>query len=180
MARVILNAGHGGSDSGGTYMGRMEKDDNLRMAAAIGDILSKNGIEVYYTRVSDEFISPVARVKEINQLGGDLLVDIHRGFPTPEHFSGVRAFLDHEDGTPETAAENVLNNLQKLGFHNYGVSIRERNYLLEYSEVPGFLIDIGYIDSDFDNHMYDVHFYEIANVVAKGIIDTLKQNNLNR
>ncbi len=174
MARVILNAGHGGSDSGGTYMGRMEKDDNLRMTFAVGDILSRNGIEVYYTRLNDTFISPVKRVEEVNRIGGDLLVDIHRGFPIPEKLSGVSAYIDHEDGIEKVAAENVLNNLEMLGFKNLGVGIRERVYILKYSNVPAFLLDVGFINSEFDNHMFDEHFYDIANAIARGIMQTLE------
>lgn len=36
---IALDAGHGGSDPGAVYNGRREKDDNLRLAMAVGDIL---------------------------------------------------------------------------------------------------------------------------------------------
>lgn len=39
--KVIVDAGHGGADLGATYQGRQEKDDNLRLALAVGEILSK-------------------------------------------------------------------------------------------------------------------------------------------
>ena len=37
--KVAIDAGHGGSDYGATYNGRSEKDDNLRLALALGEIL---------------------------------------------------------------------------------------------------------------------------------------------
>ena len=42
--KIAVDAGHGGSDYGATYNGRAEKDDNLKLALAVGDILEKNGI----------------------------------------------------------------------------------------------------------------------------------------
>ena len=48
MATVILDAGHGGSDFGATYLDRMEKDDTLRLALAVGSILQDAGVNVLY------------------------------------------------------------------------------------------------------------------------------------
>ena len=53
MATVVIDAGHGGSDFGATYLGRKEKDDTLRLALAVGNILEENGVNVIYTRTSD-------------------------------------------------------------------------------------------------------------------------------
>ena len=53
MARVILDAGHGGYDNGAQYDGRKEKDDNLRLTLAVGQILEQNGVPVSYTRKSN-------------------------------------------------------------------------------------------------------------------------------
>ena len=51
--RVIIDAGHGGSDPGAVFEGRQEKDDALRLALAVGRILENAGVEVMYTRVTD-------------------------------------------------------------------------------------------------------------------------------
>lgn len=58
MAGVILDAGHGGYDNGAQYDGRKEKDDNLRLTLAVGQILEQNGVPVSYTRQSDIYQSP--------------------------------------------------------------------------------------------------------------------------
>ena len=45
IKKVILDAGHGGeTDPGAVYQGRREKNDNLRMTLAVGQILSENGV----------------------------------------------------------------------------------------------------------------------------------------
>ena len=44
MPTVIIDPGHGGMDPGAVYKGRQEKDDNLRLALAVGELLSQNGV----------------------------------------------------------------------------------------------------------------------------------------
>lgn len=53
--RIILDAGHGGFDSGAVYKGRKEKDDSLRLALEVGDRLVQNGLQVAYTRTTDVY-----------------------------------------------------------------------------------------------------------------------------
>lgn len=40
---VVIDAGHGRADPGAKFEGRQEKDDALRLALAVGNILSQNG-----------------------------------------------------------------------------------------------------------------------------------------
>ena len=55
---VMLDAGHGGWDPGASYYGRQEKNDNLNLALAVGNILEQKGIPVIYTRTSDVYQTP--------------------------------------------------------------------------------------------------------------------------
>ena len=55
MAKVIIDAGHGGMDPGAIHEGRMEKNDTLNLALAVGAILKKNGVDVVYTRTDKGF-----------------------------------------------------------------------------------------------------------------------------
>ena len=51
---IMLDAGHGGAkDPGAVYEGRQEKDDNLKLVLAIGELLSDRGLDVEYTRTTD-------------------------------------------------------------------------------------------------------------------------------
>ena len=51
---IMVDAGHGGErDPGAVYNGRQEKDDALRLALAVGEILQNHGIDVEYTRTTD-------------------------------------------------------------------------------------------------------------------------------
>ena len=41
---IIIDAGHGGYDNGASYQNRTEKDDNLRLALRVGDLLEQEDI----------------------------------------------------------------------------------------------------------------------------------------
>lgn len=47
---VYLDAGHGGYDNGASDGNRKEKNDTLRLALAVGEILQNNGVAVGYTQ----------------------------------------------------------------------------------------------------------------------------------
>ena len=70
----MIDAGHGGADFGATYNGRQEKDDNLRLALAVGEILSENGIDVEYTRTTDVYQTPFEKATLGNQSGADFFI----------------------------------------------------------------------------------------------------------
>ena len=75
---IMMDAGHGGRDPGAVYNGRQEKDDNLRLALAVGEILQENGIQVEYTRTTDVYETPYQKAMEANEAGVDLFISIHR------------------------------------------------------------------------------------------------------
>ena len=71
--KIIIDPGHGGSDPGATYNGRQEKDDALRMAMDVGDLLKNAGFDVVYTRTTDVYNTPFEKATIGNEAGGDLI-----------------------------------------------------------------------------------------------------------
>ena len=63
--KIVLDAGHGGTDPGAVYNGRNEKDDNLALAQAVGKILEDNGVDVVYTRTEDIYPDEVSFLPKI-------------------------------------------------------------------------------------------------------------------
>ena len=75
---VVLDAGHGGKDSGNRGNGHYEKKIALKIALGIGSILEKvDDIRVIYTRKKDVFVSLIKRAKIANDANADLFVSIH-------------------------------------------------------------------------------------------------------
>jgi len=77
--QVVLDAGHGGTDSGAkneTY-DLKEKDQTLDVARRLKTLLEDDGCTVYMTRTDDETLSNNDRYTYANSTGADILVSIH-------------------------------------------------------------------------------------------------------
>lgn len=172
---IMLDSGHGGRDPGAVYMGRQEKDDTLRLTLAIGEILQDNGIDVMYTRTTDVFISPIQRAQEANEAGVDFFVSIHRNsFPTDNQVSGVESLVYDKSGIKYEMAQNINKQLETIGFVNLGVQARPNLIVLRRTKMPAVLVEVGFINSDTDNLLFDRNFADIAQAIAEGIMDTLE------
>lgn len=75
---VVLDAGHGGHDSGNVGNGHSEKDIALKVTLEVGKELEKNPeIKVIYTRKTDVFVELHERANIANKADADLFVSIH-------------------------------------------------------------------------------------------------------
>lgn len=174
MATVVLDAGHGGSDPGAVYNGRQEKDDVLRLARAVGAILENNGVNVQYTRTDDIYDTPFQKAMKANATGADLLVSIHRNSgTTPNTYSGAQTLVYSDDGIRARLARNINNELTALGFRDAGIVERPNLVVLRRSAMPAALVEVGFINNDADNRLFDERFNEIAQGIADGILTTL-------
>lgn len=62
--KVMIDAGHGGTkDPGAVFEDRMEKDDTLRLALAVGRILEENGVNAVYTDIESSAFPVVILAK---------------------------------------------------------------------------------------------------------------------
>lgn len=174
MALVVLDAGHGGANPGAIYNGRRESDDVLNLTLAVGNILEQNGIEVYYTRTTDIYESPFQKATEGNEVGADYFVSIHRNSsPYPNQYSGVETLVYNRYSEAGRLAFNINDQLEQIGFLNLGVNERPNLVVLNSTQMPAVLVEVGFINTDADNTLYDERFYEIAQAIADGIIQTV-------
>ncbi len=177
---VVIDAGHGGNDNGASYQGRNEKDDNLNLALAVGNILEQNGVNVYYTRTTDVYDTPFEKAVMGNNSGADFFVSLHRNsVPEDNTSSGVETLVFDDSGVKAEMARNINANLQALGFGNRGVIERPNLVVLRRTRIPSLLVETGFINNDSDNALFDEKFDEIANAIADGILETLNQNQEN-
>lgn len=168
--KIVVDAGHGGWDNGAMYQGRKEKDDNLRLALAVGDALRERGNEVVYTRTRDVYQSPSEKARIGNAAGGDYFVSIHRNSGViPNQYSGVQTLIYNEGDEKEEIANAINEELEQLGFNNIGISVRKDLAVLRGTTMPAFLVEAGFINSDEDNRIFDEKFDEIAQAIANGI-----------
>lgn len=174
MALVALDAGHGGSNPGAIYGDREEADDALNLVLAIGPILEASGIDVFYTRTSDIFETPFQKAQEANSAGADYFVSIHRNSsPYPNTYSGVETLVYNLYSKAAVLADNINEELEQAGFINLGVNERPNLIVLNSTQMPAVLVEVGFINTDTDNYLFDTEFDSIAQAIANGIIDTV-------
>lgn len=178
MRRVVIDAGHGGTEPGAVFDGRKEKEDTLRLALAVGQILSDNGVDVSYTRVTDIYQSPAEKAQMANRWDGDLFLSIHRNaMPVPGSASGIQSLIYGAGTEAERMAENINRQLVKLGWKDAGIVERPGLVVLRKTEMPAVLLEAGFLDNPADNQFFEKHFYHTAQAVADGILETLKQQD---
>ena len=172
-----LQSAHGGRDPGAVYNGRQEKIDTLSLTLAIGQILQERGIDVLYTRTTDIYESPYQKAMEANEAGVDFFISIHRNsFPQDNAVSGVESLVYDKSGIKLEMAENINEQLEGIGFVNLGVKARPGLVVLRRTKMPAVLVEVGFINSDTDNMLFDDNFSDIALAIAEGILDTLGIN----
>jgi N-acetylmuramoyl-L-alanine amidase len=114
IGRIVIDAGHGGHDSGTLgYGGIEEKDVVLDVALRLGKLLHERlGAEIIYTRSDDTFIPLETRTAIANKAQADLFLSIHANSSGDESARGVETyylnFTTQLDALEVAARENAV------------------------------------------------------------------------
>lgn len=177
---ICLDPGHGGSDTGAIDGARLEKDDNLRLALAVKEVIESHGQDVYLTRETDQLVSLEDRVSSANQKKSLVYVSLHRNSGTG---NGTEIWVEHSAPEEDMAlAESILNQLDLVGISsNRGVKTGYQDagsnddyYINRETEMPSCLVEMGFINSEEDNQLFDEKLEEYAEAIAKGIFEYLE------
>lgn len=175
--KIVINPGHGGSDPGATYQGRQEKDDTLRLGLALRDVLQQAGHTVRMTRTDDSEDDITGNCQDANEWGADYLIALHRNAFRPNGASGVENWIysrTPEGTSSERIAQRIVDKVAACGFVNRGL---KRGTPYDYEDygvtrltwMPACLLELGFIDSDNDNALFDSQFSKIVRAIAEGI-----------
>ncbi len=170
MAKICLDAGHGGRDSGAVGFGRKEKDDVLKMVLRVGRILAAKGHEIYCTRDNDIYESPYTKATEANQAGAAFFASFHRNSSLNSQVAGYETLVYADEDKAKTCADYVNAEMKKLGFKNRGTKIRQDLTVLNSTKMQAVLFETGFISNPNDNALFDAKFEEICSVLANGIL----------
>jgi N-acetylmuramoyl-L-alanine amidase len=112
--RIVIDAGHGGHDSGTLGPGGLqEKDVVLDVALRLGRLLRQRlGADVIYTRSDDTFIPLETRTAIANQAQADLFISVHANSSHDADARGVETyylnFTSSADALEVAARENAV------------------------------------------------------------------------
>lgn len=186
---VVLDAGHGSSDSGKVGInGVLEKDINLSVSKKTKKYLEKKGICVIMTRNKDESLAEgengnrkvqdmKARVKRINDTKPDLAVSIHQNSYHEESIHGAQVFYYEHSESGEKDARILQEALLAVDPDNTRqVKANTTYYLLKRTEVPILIVECGFLSNQEEAEKLASEDYqkELAKAIANGIESCLK------
>jgi N-acetylmuramoyl-L-alanine amidase len=95
VIKIVIDAGHGGHDSGAVGKNSFEKDITLKMALKVGDMIQSRypDVEVIQTRTTDVFIPLFRRIQYANEQNADLFISIHCNFISNTKTRGTETFV---------------------------------------------------------------------------------------
>ncbi len=159
---IVIDAGHGGEDSGAIGFGNVyEKDLNLEIAFKLGEYLTSSGYEVVYTRTEDKLLyteeQNIKGMRKINDLKNRIaiansyddaiLVSIHMNSYGAAQCSGLQVYYGVGNENAHSLANavqgEVVSRLQSTNKRK--TKSGEGIYILENSQNPAILIECGFL-----------------------------------
>ena len=154
-ALIILDAGHGGLDSGKIGINdQEEKDINLKIALKIKKLLEEQGISVMMTRSADERLSETqtedlkARTEIMNRSNAALAVSIHQNSFRDSSVSGAQVFYYPDSDEGRKAADAIQEELNDMQPDNRKeVKANDTYYILKNTEIPVVIVECGFLSN---------------------------------
>lgn len=168
---VVIDAGHGGHDSGGQWGRVYEKHLALDTAYRLEGMLKSLGYQTVMTRRSDYFISLPERVSTGNRYKNAIFVSIHYNYTWKQDVSGLETFYSSEEG--RRLAQLVQSSLIRRTRTVDRCAKYARFYVIRNSTLPAVLVEGGFVSNATErDHMKSAWFRD---TIARGIVDGIQR-----
>lgn len=167
---IVLDAGHGGTDSGAKNGKIVEKELNLLLAKKLEKELISRGATVYLTREEDNDLSARTserkrsdlynRAKYINTIKPNMYISIHLNATTSSSWKGLQVFYNKNNEENKVIAETITNNLKNNINNIRKVKEENKYYMYKYIKYPGVLIEAGFISNPDENYLLRQEEYQ--------------------
>ncbi len=182
---VVVDAGHGGIDSGANRPGVVEKQINLAVALQIGDSLKKYGAKVMLTRDTDVELSELcdnekvrgryrrdlnARLEMVEESDADLFVSIHANASTNPRRRGVECYYFGQSESGKRLALAIEEELRLVAPVSQAAKAADY-FVLRRNKVPAALVEVGFITNAEELALLQTPEYQhrLAEAIASGI-----------
>ena len=186
---LVIDAGHGGADSGTVAAdGTLEKDINIDIALKLSDFATLCGIKNVAIRTTDEEYYPTGidrsrsdlynRLDFVNSIDDSFLVSIHQNHFEDSSQWGMQVFYSPNDSGSKRLADGVLNyNKTFLQPDNSRENKPSDSsyYILYNAKVPSVMVECGFMSNEDENEKLKSEDYQakIAYIITLGIYDYL-------
>lgn len=185
---IVLDAGHGGSDTGATGNGYKEKNMTLSIVKAAKTYFDNNGdYKVYYTRLTDTYPSLSDRYKLANEVNADLFISVHIN-SAGKTATGTET-LYNPDRNKKSSAGLTCYKLASYthkyikaatGFTNRGLKKRCSRLgnglaVLSHNNGPATLTEIGFISNPSEAKKMNKNLSSYGKAVYDSVVYTASQ-----
>ena len=177
VRKVIIDPGHGGTDSGATGNNLLEKDYNLLISKYMYDRFKELGVPVAITRDSDTTLSPTDRVNTIlNKFGNSsdvILISNHVNSGGGEGAEVIYALKNRD-----TLAKRILENIGATGqttrkyYQRRLPSDTSKDYYFIHrntGNLEPLIVEYGFIDNTKDVEFLKENYEELAEAVISAV-----------
>ena len=177
VRKVIIDPGHGGTDSGATGNNLLEKDYNLLISKYMYDRFKELGVPVAITRDSDTTLSPTDRVNTIlNKFGNSsdvILISNHVNSGGGEGAEVIYALRNRD-----TLAKRILENIGAAGqetrkyYQRRLPSDTSKDYYFIHrntGNLEPLIVEYGFIDNTKDVEFLKENYEELAEAVISAV-----------
>ena len=177
VRKVIIDPGHGGTDSGATGNNLLEKDYNLLISKYMYDRFKQLGVPVAITRDSDTTLSPTDRVNTIlNKFGNSsdvILISNHVNSGGGEGAEVIYALRNRD-----TLARRILENIGATGqttrkyYQRRLPSDTSKDYYFIHrntGNLEPLIVEYGFIDDTKDVEFLKENYKELAEAVIAAV-----------
>lgn len=190
---VVLDAGHGGVDSGcvGKNTNAYERDINLSITKKIGNFLNVLGVGVVYTRTNEDGLYGTfasghkmrdmrAREAIIKEANPNLVVSIHLNSFTAPSAKGAQVFYKLGSETSKDLADNMQSLFAEQIEGSKKTSTEGDFYILNCSNAAGVLVECGFLSNPDEEAKLVTDEYQerIAYIITCGIISFFGLNSV--
>lgn len=186
---IMVDAGHGGRDSGTYYGDILEKDINLEIAKELEKELTKYGAIVYMTRKRDVDLSSIydsakkrgdlyRRLLLIKEKKCDLYISIHINWYDDSTLKGAEVLYNSINKENKVLAQSIMNRFKKELDSNRSIKTTDL-YMYRNTTTPGVLVECGYLSNPTERKLLQKEEYQkrLAKTIIKGIIDFMRKEN---
>ena len=173
--KIVLDAGHGGTDYGAIREGINEKDITLDITQRIDAILRSKGYKTALVRSNDTFVSLEDRVAFSENEEPEIFVSIHVNSAVSTDPNGIETHWYHDYS--KNLAEVIHKNMTKqLPSSNDRGLFKSKFYVINHTTVPAVLCEIGFLSNEKERNelLTDNRRQKTAKAIAEGIIEYLK------
>ncbi|MBQ9990541.1 MAG: N-acetylmuramoyl-L-alanine amidase [Lachnospiraceae bacterium] len=171
---IVIDAGHGGEDSGCLWNGVMEKEVNLAIAKLVKEKLTGLGYRVVMTREDDSYVTLADRVRIANESGADLYISIHQNAYEDVRAEGIEVWYNEDKSEGDDKRLALLLGQQTVkatGAKEREFQSDSRMYGVINTTMPACLIETGFLSNKAEREKLVTAQYQeqIAQGITQGV-----------